>query len=51
MNYGIHVVNNNYAFIRYRTWNKWCMGVLWMKIISLACINVVLINNNDYIFV
>ena len=25
------------------------MGVLWMKIISLACINVVLINNNDYI--
>jgi len=22
MNYGIHVVNNNYAFIRYRTWNK-----------------------------
>ena len=27
------------------------MGVLWMKIISLACINVVLINNNDYIFV
>lgn len=22
------------------------MGVLWMKIISLACINVVLINNN-----
>lgn len=26
-------------------------GVLWMKIISIACINVVLINNNDYIFV
>ena len=26
------------------------MGVLWMKIISLACINVVLINNNDYIY-
>ena len=24
------------------------MGVLWMKIISIACINVVLINNNDY---
>ena len=27
------------------------MGVLWMKIISIACINVVLINNNDYICV
>lgn len=26
------------------------MGVLWMKIISIACINVVLINNNDIIY-
>lgn len=26
------------------------MGVLWMKIISIACINVVLINNKMIIY-